>query len=230
MYIIDISKSLTDTKEVRRLNKNKEKSFDFSNNNNKHDNEKCSNITSPKSVVSNNTDKLAPQNIMNKFMSAAVAAATICNNNNSPLNLASNSTGLQVYLSQLMGSDLSTVNNQLTVPSNLSLPNHQQVNQFVPPDLMNDQAKIFQNTRLLEPLLQCSNYFKLMENYQKYASNYLNQNNTNSSTGFSAQAPFSVSNSSTAALPAVTTDTASSYGNNGNSTTANRVSTATSTC
>jgi hypothetical protein len=191
----------------------------------------------------------------------AVAAASSNNNNtnnNNGTNLPATNPLINpglLYFSQLMSSDLNSIqpvqkngfnNNKVQTPSvPFQLPQSQQ-NSYTTTqnvELLNNQAKLLQSSNFLEPLLQCSNYFKFMENYQKYASNILanSQNTINKPTtvtnGFStlqSQVFNSVSKPATSPItPPTDTPPSSSSFNNGNTTTPsniNRVVSATSLC
>ena len=213
--------------------------------------------TSPKSNNSN-TDKLASQNILNTFMNA-VAADSLCNNNNNnnganSLNLPGTNTAINpglLYLSQLMGSDLigtqplqNGINNSKTQTQAVTFPQSQQNSFATAPNVefLNNQAKLLQSSNFLEPLLQCSNYFKFMENYQKYASNILaNSQNTinkpnsvpNSFSTLQSQVFNSVSKPATSPITPPTDTPSSSSFTNANTSSAsnlNRVVSATSLC
>lgn len=230
---------------------------------------------SPKSLANKsytNTDKIVSQNILNTFMNA-VAAVSLCNNNNNGINSSNSVSAITpninpglLYLTQLMGSDLSqtlpiqnSLNNNNNTKSQLqSLPfqtyseshslNSQQTTFTAATntnmDFLSNQTKLLQNTNFLEPLLQCSNYFKFMENYQKYTSNILaNSQNTvnkplssnsasNNFTNLHSQGFNSVSKTGLTQTPSTTEAAAASF-TNGSSKTAsnlNRIISQTTSC
>ena len=190
----------------------------------------------------------------------AVAAASSNNNNtnnNNGTNLPATNPLINpglLYFSQLMSSDLNSIqpvekngfnNNKIQTSSvPFQLPQSQQ-NSYTTTqnvELLNNQAKLLQSSNFLEPLLQCSNYFKFMENYQKYASNILaNSQNTinkpnsvpNSFSTLQSQVFNSVSKPATSPITPPTDTPSSSSFTNANTSSAsnlNRVVSATSLC